>query len=255
VAHRANPGHPAVDWSTLVESTVVVTCPRCHVRRREAAKSVRYRISVGRFTGLCVEDARRELSARSSRPPHPAVDWGTLKLGGPARVQVTCPVCRSPRWLEAKTVRKQIADRRFTGACAADRFTASGPRSTWPRAEGVDWGDYEMVVEEGTRRRRMIRVRCPQCEAVQLRQPSHLAESIRAGRFRPECSRHRVDPRLSARARAELLQLVRLVDQTIEDLAFLRGLVRGPSAARGAAARGVQRGTAPPARGRVDFSA
>lgn len=220
---NAQPSHPAVDWATFARSkgdaTVHVTCPKCGVSRPETAKLVRYRISKGRFTGLCQRDAGIVRSELAARPEHPAVNWDALDTQRPGtRVLVTCPVCNERRWLEAKSVRHQISRGTFEGVCLADRFVARGPMESWPVAKGLDWNDSVMVTEADGRRRRMIRVRCPVCGKVRLSHASHLAESVRKGSFRSQCLRHRNDPTLSTRARKELLQLVRLVDATIDEL-------------------------------------
>ena len=59
-----NPSHPAVNWESLRkdpgESTVEVTCPRCMEPRRVSAKTVRYQIRKGDFTGLCPKDHTAE---------------------------------------------------------------------------------------------------------------------------------------------------------------------------------------------------
>jgi hypothetical protein len=211
----------------------VVTCPRCKLARREPAKFVRYRIKIGRFTGLCLADAARIRSEKANKPEHPAINWDSLQMkGAGARVAVTCPVCGEARWVLAKSVRKQLAMGQFTGACMADRFNVRGPMESWPEAEGVDWNDFEMVPDSGGRRRRMIRIHCPKCGAIRRAHPSHLAEAIRRHSFRPECPKHRVDPALSARARAELLQLVRIVDVTIGELAQLKRALSAPGNSR-----------------------
>ena len=221
---NAQPPHDAVDWASLDRSSgpevVRVVCPHCGEARWSPAKTVRYRINQGRFTGLCAAGAVQARGERIDNAPHPAVDWdSTVTKDGRRRVRVTCPVCARVRWLEAKTVRKQLRQGVFNGSCLKDRLIVR--KTEFPEAPGVDWSDFEMVVEGAGRRRRMVRIHCPVCQSTRLGQASHLAESIRKGSFRPECPSHRKDPVLSARARRELLQLVRMVDLTIEELVNL----------------------------------
>lgn len=187
------PTHSAVAWLTTgARPTARVTCPACGVERLEVAKQVRYRIRAGKFTGICKACVGPTRSQGAPRPEHPAVDWTTLSAwNGGWRVQVTCPVCRLARMVEAKTVRKQLKSASFTGLCHPDRFAAQDP-ARLPTARGLDWGDYEMVREPGTqRRRKFIRVYCPVCGQVRLSHGSHLKASVSAGTFRPECLIHR----------------------------------------------------------------
>src|SRR6185503_3495329 len=101
-AEAVNPPHPAVDWERRAsqdgDSWVPVTCPECRAIHMERAKSVRYRIRLGRFTGLCKKDGRPRPSGPGAFPPHPAVHWDSVCVrDGIQRVTVTCPVCDESR--------------------------------------------------------------------------------------------------------------------------------------------------------------
>jgi ribosomal protein S27E len=222
----ANPPHPAVDWerteSRAGSRWVAVTCPGCHAPHLERAKSVRYRIKMGRFTGLCRKDGRPRPSGAAAFPPHPAVHWDSLRIrDGIQCVLVACPVCGDSRELEAKAVRNQLRRGTFTGRCFHDRLIAKA-QTPRPAPVGFDWEDRQVITEAGGRRRTMVRIRCPHCDAVRLGHPSHVARAIEAGTFRAECAFHRRNRQLSPRAKVKILQFVLLTDTTGESIERLR---------------------------------
>jgi predicted RNA-binding Zn-ribbon protein involved in translation (DUF1610 family) len=229
-AEAANPPHPAVDWERTEarEGThwVTVRCPQCCAPHLERAKSVRYRIKMERFTGLCRKDSRARPSGPEAFPPHPAVHWTSVGIrDGIQCVPVTCPVCGESRELEAKAVRNQLRRGTFTGRCFHDRLIArvQGER---PAPVGFDWDNREVVTEAGGRRRTMVRIRCPRCGSVRLGHPSHVARTIEAGTFKPECSFHRREGQLSQRAKVKILQFVLLTDAAKESIERLRRQVK-----------------------------
>ncbi len=197
---HSEPRHPAVSWERAVlipaGHRVPVTCPVCGEERLELAKSVRYRIRRGAFTGRCRRDSHPSTAPFSTSQLHPAVDWSTLFVRDHREwVRVACPVCQETRELTAKSVRYQVKRGIFSGLCSHDRLVGKvrsdspdRPYSPW-----VDWSDFELVPERGSpgRRRALIRVHCPDCDAVRLMNPTYLRLLIKADSFRPECQMHR----------------------------------------------------------------
>lgn len=123
------PEHPSVDWMTLTDAanpTVIVTCPRCHVGRIDRANMIAYRIRKGTFTGFCYKDRLFNIRRKDSpeRPPHPCVNWSNTTIVQAKKqrltcVAVTCPVCKTERWIEPGSVIAKIRRGGFTGKCLA----------------------------------------------------------------------------------------------------------------------------------------
>jgi hypothetical protein len=187
--------HPAVDWHARErrdgEYWVKVTCPACQQTRFEIAKSVRYRIRQGKYTGLCRADAQRARVAARRQAEGLSAEYSTM-------VEVVCPICHETRLVSAASVRRQKKLGTFTGRCGKDRLVGAtrGEFRARPANPFVDWMDREVVVEAGypPRRRSMIRIHCPHCGAVRLVHPAALERSLVTGTFRPECPLHRRDP-------------------------------------------------------------
>jgi hypothetical protein len=136
-------------------------------------------------------------------------------------VQVTCPVCGESREIEAKAVRNQLRRGTFTGRCFHDRLIAKA-QTARPAPVGFDWDDREVVTEARGRRRTMVRIKCPHCDAIRLGHPSHVARAIESGTFKLECSFHRRVGQLSPRAKVKILQFVLLTDAANESVDRLR---------------------------------
>ncbi len=181
------PSHAAVHWDVTErrrgECWVEVACPHCGILRFELAKSVRYRLRRGTYTGLCRTDARKGRVSELEPVAFP---------GTRATVSVTCPICGEERLVSGASVRRQLKQGTFTGRCMRDRLigslraTREKPANPW-----IDWHDREIVNEGPNRRRTMVRVHCPQCGEVRLSHAGLLERAVRNGTFYPECVLHR----------------------------------------------------------------
>jgi predicted RNA-binding Zn-ribbon protein involved in translation (DUF1610 family) len=130
----SNPSHPAVRWGSTVadgsSTSAEVTCPICGESRVVEAKSVRYRIRRGGFTGLCARDrliGKRRVDSRD-RPEYPGVDWEDTEVvpeGASGRrrtlVRVHCPTCGDARLLHPAYLRLMIHAAMFRPECRRHR--------------------------------------------------------------------------------------------------------------------------------------
>lgn len=176
--------HPAVDWNVQEsqngECLVRVTCPHCGEVRLDRAKSVRYRLRRGSFTGFCRRDSQREYRLREGLE---------VRESKEKVVDVVCPICHESRKVNAQVVHRQKRNGTFTGRCRADRLVGERRSNAQPRPDGggIDWNDVELV-RQGSRRRTMVRVHCPNCGRVRLMLPSLVARKLREGNFQPQCT-------------------------------------------------------------------
>ena len=194
------PAHHLVNWGKTARDgsgrlRVAVRCPECSTDRMELATSVRKRIVAGTFTGRC---RRHKLGRRPISPEwpvHPAVDWEKVhRRDGALVVDVTCPNCHQVRNVEAKSVRYQVRNGRFTGLCRADRLLGKKLPTSQERPyhPDIDWDDWEVVVDQAQQRRRsMTRVRCADCSEVTLYNTAYLIRLVKGQRFTPGCKAHR----------------------------------------------------------------
>ena len=153
-----------------------------------AAKSVRYRVALGKFHGFCQYHANASAGASRARPSHAAVDWERGdRLHGPAWTIVTCPVCGQERVVSAKQVRKQIRTGHFTGRCRRDKGVGSGVDVALDRPShaAVDWTDERRV---GGRRR--VAVICPVCGERRYASGASVRYQLHWNRLTGLCNRH-----------------------------------------------------------------
>ena len=128
--------------------------------------------------------ARTERSLRVTNPPHPAIDWSTLRQGPRAvEVQATCPVCRRQRWIAAATTRLRIRRGVFIGRCHD---------CTAPPTRDVDIPAHPAVARTLVRAkngRLRALVSCPACGGVRPMGLGPLRQRIREGTFTGLCAR------------------------------------------------------------------
>jgi hypothetical protein len=112
---------------------VDIRCPVCHEVRPLSAKTVRYQLRKGIFTGRCSKD-RLVSHLRSDSPDLPDaeyIDWDDRVLvdeaGGRrrSRVRVVCHECGTERLIHPHYLRLQVLAGTFRPECSAHRRGAA----------------------------------------------------------------------------------------------------------------------------------
>lgn len=129
-------------------------------------------------------------------PAHPTVDWSTAQRGptGTTVVQVLCPMCPTPRPVQASLVRLRIKQGQFNGRCYSHRKLnrerstyARGPRKPRLSHPAVDWTDTKMLPTSDGREVTCVAVTCPSCRQRRYARPGAVSSKIRQGRFTGLC--------------------------------------------------------------------